>query len=91
MANRLIHQGRFDEAMRILSPWQGQILMKAMHSAASFHDVTNLSIEVAWRSVCLQKEPSLLLLQDQPQPLPEDLDTEDNSTLEDEDDAQYGL
>lgn len=64
LANQLIHQGRFNEATHLLSPFQGQILMRAMRIAASrdgFFDVVNVPIELAWQSVSQQKHPSLVL------------------------------
>lgn len=53
-ANRLVHQGRFDEAVHLLSPRQGLILMKTMHKSAqkSPHDVIDVPILPAWISVC---------------------------------------
>jgi len=58
--NRLVHLGRFDEAMHILSPRQGLILMKAMqHVSAqkSFHEVVDVPILPAWISVCDARHP----------------------------------
>lgn len=53
-ANRLVHLGRFDEAVHLLSPRQGLILMDKMHKSAhkSLHDVIDVPILSAWIGVC---------------------------------------
>lgn len=54
-ANRLVHLGRFNEAMHLLSPQQGVILMQAMRTNGGsnklFHEVTDRPILPAWLSV----------------------------------------
>jgi len=68
-ANQLIHQGQFDKAMHILSPWQGQILMRAMRGASSnntIYDLIDVPILLAWQSVCEQKHPNVILLESRP-------------------------
>jgi hypothetical protein len=57
-ANRLVHQGRFDEAVHLLSPRQGLILMKTMHKSAQKnpHDVIDVPILPAWISVCPKQQ-----------------------------------
>lgn len=49
-ANRLVAMGVFNEATHLLSPRQGVILMKSMHSATrrTFTDVVDLPIAQAW-------------------------------------------
>ena len=56
-ANRLVHLGRFDEAVHLLSPQQGAILMQAMRLSGSFHEVVDVPIGVAWTSVSERKFP----------------------------------
>lgn len=56
-ANRLVAMGVFNEATHLLSPRQGLILMKSMHSATrrTFTDVVDVPITQAWSS--LSQEP----------------------------------
>ncbi|KAL7575779.1 hypothetical protein ACA910_003108 [Epithemia clementina (nom. ined.)] len=58
-ANRLVHMGRFDEAMHLLSPQQGAILMQAMRLTGQkmFHEVVDVPIMTAWISVSERKDP----------------------------------
>jgi hypothetical protein len=60
LANRLIHFGRFNEAMHILSPFQGMILMDAMRYAVTkgtIVDVVDVPIALAWECICEGKTP----------------------------------
>jgi hypothetical protein len=52
-ANRLVATGVFNEATHLLSPRQGVILMKCMHSATrrTFTEVVDVPIAQAWRSL----------------------------------------
>ena len=89
LANRLIHQGRFNEAMHILSPYQGQILMRVMQGASgspkqTFYDLVDVPLLVAWRSVCEQKHPSTLLAETAPKPELVDVAERENEYDEDE-------
>lgn len=59
-ANRLVHLGRFDEAMHLLSPRQGAILMHAMRVTGQklCHEVIDVPITVAWVSMSERHYPS---------------------------------
>lgn len=59
-ANRLVHLGRFDEAMHLLSPRQGLIFMQARRQTAqkSLKDVVDVPILPAWMSLCDQQVES---------------------------------
>eukprot|EP00522_Entomoneis_paludosa_P004269 CAMPEP_0172468200 /NCGR_PEP_ID=MMETSP1065-20121228/60854_1 /TAXON_ID=265537 /ORGANISM="Amphiprora paludosa, Strain CCMP125" /LENGTH=674 /DNA_ID=CAMNT_0013225553 /DNA_START=206 /DNA_END=2230 /DNA_ORIENTATION=+ len=63
-ANRLVHLGKFNEAMHLLSPQQGVILMQAMRlnggRTKHFHEVVDVPILMAWVSVSERKEPPKL-------------------------------
>lgn len=48
-ANRLCHQGKFNEAMHLLSPFQGIIMMRAMRFVK--YDVVDVPIMVAWKNM----------------------------------------
>jgi hypothetical protein len=56
-ANRLVHLGRFDKAMHLLSPRQGLILLRPQNMTAqnSFKDVVDVPISTAWMSLCDQQ------------------------------------
>jgi hypothetical protein len=58
-ANRFAHLGRLDEAVHLLSPRQGLILMKTMHKTTqkNLHDVIDVPILPAWVSVCEKRDP----------------------------------
>lgn len=58
-ANLLVDEGRFNEAVHLLSPNQGRILMLAMQSSAqkSLHEVVDVAILPAWISVCEKEHP----------------------------------
>lgn len=62
-ANRLVHLGLFNEAVHLLSPRQGLILMQAMKVASqkSFHEVVDVPILAAWISVCEKQHPKRTL------------------------------
>lgn len=60
-ANRVVSQGAFDQAMHLLSPQQGLILMQAMRNPKALHEVVDVPILVAWQSVCTQKHPKHIL------------------------------
>ena len=47
-ANRLVSMGAFNEAMHLLSPRQGQILMRAMQNPSLRKEVVDVPITVAW-------------------------------------------
>lgn len=58
--NRLIYLGKFNEAMHLLSPRQGLILMQAMRSVraqSALYDVVEYTILSAWISVCTKESP----------------------------------
>jgi len=51
-ANRLVSLGTFHEAMRLLSPRQGQILMRAIQNPTSMREeVVDVPITTAWKSI----------------------------------------
>lgn len=80
LANRLVQTGRFNEAMHLLSPFQGQMLMQAMRSGPSekrYFEVVDVPILVAWKSFCEQKHPSAFY----PPPEPDSLfyDSDDDN------------
>jgi hypothetical protein len=58
-ANRFARLGRFDEAVHLLSPRQGLILMKTMQKTTqkNLHDVIDVPILPAWISVCEKRDP----------------------------------
>lgn len=80
-ANRLIHEGRFNEAMHLLSPHQGQMLMQAMRAASegTLFELIDVPILSAWRSVCEQEHPCTF----EPQPSTEaEFYNSDNEQIE---------
>jgi hypothetical protein len=57
-ANRLVHLGKFNEAMHLLSPRQGLILMDAIRKAAkSLFEVLDVPTLDAWECVCNMEHP----------------------------------
>ena len=86
-ANRLIHFGLFNEAVQLLSPRQGLILMKAMHLKAqkSFHEVVDVEMLLAWNSVCSQQHPKMLQEQTG-EPVHDDSEADDDD--DDDDDEE---
>jgi hypothetical protein len=49
-ANRLCDMGAFNEAVHLLSPRQGQILMRSLQNSKK-EDLTDVPIVSAWKSV----------------------------------------
>ena len=68
-ANRFVQLGRFDEAVHLLSPRQGLILMKTMHVSAqkSLHIVVDVPLLPAWLSVCEEQSPKRFMDTKQPE------------------------
>lgn len=58
-ANRLVHLGRFNEAMHILSPRQGLIFMQARRKnmQQSCKELVDVPIFKAWMSLCCDQSP----------------------------------
>lgn len=59
-ANRLIHFQKFDEAMHLLSPRQGLIVMQALraHHSKHFQDVVDVPICSAWNELGMAEDCS---------------------------------
>jgi hypothetical protein len=84
-ANRLVHYGRFNEAMHLLSPHQGLILLqKAMRTSTNkeMHEMVDIPIAHAWLCVCEQVHPKQLKETN-------DMN-DDDSSVEEEDTNEWG-
>lgn len=53
--NRLVNKGKFNEAVHLLSPWQGLIMMHVLQRNASerlFSDAVDVPLAFAWDGLC---------------------------------------